>query len=109
MSTVAIPPALPEGNVLFATKTAAEAFFGNFVIPEATPSTGGVVKVAAAMTYTNFTGFTTSNFVVFPVDGEDIEVPTKDTVDELQTKLLAVTTGLNTLIERLRNAGLLDS
>lgn len=110
MSATVIPPSLSSSTtVLFATRAAAEAFFANFTVAAATPTTEGVVKTGASLSYTHFTVYGTDNFAVTEVDGVPLEFPLKDTFDELRTKVIAVSAGLNTLIERLRAAGLIES
>lgn len=109
MSVNAVPPTLSGSTILFNTKEEAQAFFDSFVVPSATTATEGVMKQGAALAYTNFSAFSVSNYSTFIIDGETVSLPNQDTFDEVRTKLLAVTAGLNTLIERLRNAGILDS
>ena len=96
-------------TVLWESRADALAFFQSIQVPDAGLTTPGVVKKAASMTFANFTAFDeTGTWTVNFGDG-DHEVPEIANYNELKTKVLSLSAGLNSLLATLRNAGLLNS
>lgn len=109
MSANAVPPTLVSETILFQNRLAAQTFFSNFAVPDATTTTDGVVKKAESVSYSSYTSYTTNDFVTLTIDGTPETLVNQSTFEEVRTKLLAINTSFNNLLTKLRNAGILHS
>lgn len=96
-------------TTLWETRADALAFFESLTVEDAGLVDPGVVKKAASVSYTNFTAYTTSDWVELNLGGTTETLVPMTTFEETRTKLLAVTAGLNSLLTSLRNAGVLNT
>jgi hypothetical protein len=96
-------------TTLWETRADALAFFESITVADASLATVGVVKKAASVSYTNFTAYTTSDWVELNLGGTTETLVPMATFEEVRTKLLAVTAGLNSLMTSLKSAGVLNS
>jgi len=102
-------PALVSETVLFANKAAAEAFFDNFEVPDATTADEGVFLQAEAVAY-NFVPLVVATTVVINLDGvQEDTVPTQAAFAELKASYVTLATAFDLLLQKLEAAGILDT
>ena len=96
-------------TTLWESRADALAFFESLTVPDASLSSVGVVKKASAIAYTNFTAYTTSDWVALNLGGATETLVPQATFEEVRTKLLALSASHDALLAALRNAGTLNS
>jgi len=100
-------PLFVSETVLFHNREGANAFFSNILIPDATTTEFGVMKQASSLTFTpsSYANVDTVFFAV--VGGTNVTIPTSAHMDAVKARLEATETALNSLLTRLRNAGII--
>lgn len=102
-------PVLTDEVTLWATRQDAEDFFSASYVSDATTAAKGVVSKMSSISYTNFTSYDESGSVEWNISGNTYELPEQVVIDELKTKLLTLSAAFNSLLTKLRNAGILES
>lgn len=109
MSVNATPPTLTSETILFQNRLAAQTFFSNFLVPDASTTTDGVVRQAESLSYTVYANYEVNDFVTLVIDDTPETLVNQTTLEEVRTRLLNLNIAFNGLLTRLRNAGILHS
>lgn len=97
-------------TILWESRAEALAFFQSLTVADAALATRGVVKLAAAVSYTVISAYDedTSYFTI-NFSGTNEDIYRKVAIDEIKTKLQTLSQNHDALLASLRNAGVLNS
>jgi hypothetical protein len=103
-ATVNFPPLVSE-DVLFQNRTAANQFFNQAVVNDATSSTPGVVKKADVVNYVHFGAYPDPAYFDLNFNGVVTTVVQAASFEDLQDKVTALSNAVATLVQKLKQAG----
>lgn len=109
MSAQVTAPTLTSDTVLFSNRAAAQAFFNNFTVADATLTVPGVVYKGAAISFTDVDTYEADNYVVWNISGDSHTLPTRAVTDELREKITYLSGKIEALLTSLRSAGTINS
>jgi hypothetical protein len=95
-----------SSTVLFENKEAANAFFHDITVPNATATTFGVVKKSAFQSFTP-AAYDNEDDVALIIDGVSVSFPTLAHAEAIKTRLEALEVSYAALLTKLQNAALM--